>query len=184
MATKRRSGQGGGKDKSQETKKAKEGPTVGDECPGFELETDESTAEAKKTLALKDILMESGVVIFFYPKANTAGCTTQACGFNDSYDKIVSAGYRVCGMSADKPPTQAKWKAKHQFKYMLLSDPTFEVMTKLGVVKGGKKINRSHIIIEKSGKIKDVKIGISPKNSIAEALAMVCPEEEQKESGA
>ena len=53
MATKRRSGQGGGKDKSQETKKAKEGPTVGDECPGFELETDESTAEAKKTLALK-----------------------------------------------------------------------------------------------------------------------------------
>lgn len=176
MSPKRRSGRGGDKDNEQEPKKAKEGPAVGDECPDFVLETDESTPDAKKTLALKDIVMDSGAVIFFYPKANTGGCTAQACGFNDNYDKLVSAGYSVYGMSADKPPAQAKWKAKHQFRYPLLSDPTFEVMKKLGIVKGGKKINRSHIVIEKGGKIKDLKIGISPKNSVVEALETVCPD--------
>ncbi|CAD7704785.1 unnamed protein product [Ostreobium quekettii] len=183
MPPKRRSGRGGDLD-TQDAKKTRKGPSAGDACPDFELETDASTSNAKKTLSLKELVADSGVVIFFYPKANTGGCTTQACGFNDNYDKLIAAGYKVCGMSADKPPSQAKWKAKHNFKYPLLSDTTFEVMASLGVTKGDKRINRSHIIVEKGGKIKETKIGISPKNSVLEAVAALCPERNGKDANA
>ena len=75
-----------------------------------------------------------------------------------------------CLATADKPKSQANWKAKHGFKYNLLCDPSFEVLKQLGVTKGAKGINRSHIIVEKGGKIKDVRVGISPKDSVAEAV--------------
>lgn len=57
-------------------------------------------------------MKEQGVVIFVYPKANTGGCTKQACGFRDNYDAIKAAGYEVYGMSADNPGPQANWRAK------------------------------------------------------------------------
>jgi len=117
-----------------------------------------------------ELVKESGIIIFFYPKANTGGCTTQGCGFNEHLEDLQEAGYKVFGMSADKPKSQANWKAKHGFKYNLLCDPSFEVLKQLGVTKGAKGINRSHIIVEKGGKIKDVRIGISPKDSVAEAV--------------
>lgn len=75
----------------------------------------------------QDLIKDNGIVIFFYPKANTPGCTTQACGFRDNYDELLKAGYKVYGMSADKPKSQANWRKKHNFQYNLLSDPSFEV---------------------------------------------------------
>ena len=54
----------------------------------------------------------TGVLLFSYPKANTGGCTAQATGFNDALDELTDAGFRVFGVSADKPASQANWRAK------------------------------------------------------------------------
>eukprot|EP00897_Mesotaenium_endlicherianum_P007809 jgi/Mesen1/7056/ME000369S06368 len=148
--------------------------SIGDYVPELgDLETDESTPDAVKSVNIMDVVKESGLVLFFYPKANTGGCTKQAIGFNDNLEKIKVAGYTVFGMSADKPKSQASWKKKYDFKYNLLSDPTYQALKKLGVTKGAKSIARSHIIIAKGGKIEDVRIGISPGNSYTEALKTV-----------
>ncbi|EPZ32487.1 Thioredoxin-like fold domain-containing protein [Rozella allomycis CSF55] len=96
---------------------------------------------------------ESGIVIFFYPKANTPGCTKQACGFRDNYEKFKTAGYEVYGMSADKPTPQTNWKNKHTLPYSLFCDPTFEILKRFGVFKAPKSVKRSHVIIEKGGMI-------------------------------
>ena len=56
------------------------------------------------------MLKEKGVIIFFYPRANTGGCTAQACGLAEAYPKITEAGFELFGMSADKPKSQANWK--------------------------------------------------------------------------
>ncbi|GAQ86478.1 Thioredoxin superfamily protein [Klebsormidium nitens] len=173
MAPKRKAA-AAAKEEAAPTKKGKGGLAIGDDFPNLpELEFDESTPEEKKTVKLSDVLKDHGIILFFYPKANTGGCTKQACGFQDNLSEIEKAGYKVFGMSADKPKSQAGWKAKRGFKYNLLSDPSYEVLKTLGVTKGAKSISRSHIVVEKGGKIKDVRIGISPGDSFAEALKTV-----------
>lgn len=77
--------------------------------------------------SVQEMVKDNGVVIFFYPRANTPGCTTQACGFQENYSAIEKEGYKVYGMSADKPRSQASWKKKHHLQYTLLCDPTYEV---------------------------------------------------------
>ncbi len=72
-------------------------------------------------------MKDSGVVLFFYPRANTPGCTKQACGFRDEYKKFQDAGYKVFGMSADKPKSQLNWKTKYSLPYSFLCDPDFKV---------------------------------------------------------
>jgi peroxiredoxin Q/BCP len=71
---------------------------------------------------LKSLFADKAGVIFFYPKANTPGCTTQACGFRDNYAVFEEHGYQVFGMSADTPKSQSSWKEKHSLPYSLLSD--------------------------------------------------------------
>ncbi|GAX73048.1 hypothetical protein CEUSTIGMA_g501.t1 [Chlamydomonas eustigma] len=151
------------------SKKVKaDGLSVGDDFPDLgPLETEESTDASKETVDLKDILKTKGVILFFYPRANTPGCTTQACGLRDTYESIAATDYELFGMSADKPKSQLNWKTKNNFPYHLLCDPSFEALKKLGVAKGGKSVNRSHIIVEKGGKVVVVEYGITPKNSIA-----------------
>lgn len=72
------------------------------------------------------------LVIFSYPKANTPGCTTQACGFRDIHEEIAKLNYAVIGLSADPPKSQKSWKTKNTFQYHLLSDPKKELLKKLG----------------------------------------------------
>lgn len=153
------------------TAKAKKGAlTVGDHLPDFSVETDTSTDDKQVMQASKDITKDSGAVIFFYPKANTGGCTKQALGFNENAAKLKEAGYKVLGMSADKPKSQANWKAKYNLTYTLLSDPSWQVLKLLGVTKGEKSIVRSHIVVGKGGAIEDVQIGVSPGDSVAKAV--------------
>lgn len=72
-------------------------------------------------------MKDNGVVIFFYPRANTPGCTVQACAFRDKTAAIEKEGYKIYGMSADRPRSQANWKKKQRLEYCLLCDPTYEV---------------------------------------------------------
>ncbi len=143
-----------------------------DLAPDFELLDSEGKPEKLSDFRGQKILL------FFYPKAGTSGCTTQACGFRDSFPIIQAANATVIGVSPDEPPALKKWKADEKLPYMLLSDPNHAVADKYGVW-GEKKmygrsymgIIRSHFVIDEDGRIVDVQIKISPKNSVKQALA-------------
>lgn len=145
---------------------------VGDNAPDFELVNSEGEA-----VKLSDFRGKR-VVLFFYPKAGTSGCTTQACGFRDNYPKIEAVDGTVVGVSPDEPEALAKWKRKENLPFTLLSDPDHIVAESYGVW-GEKKmygrsymgIIRSHFVIAADGKIEDVQFKVSPKNSISRAVA-------------
>jgi peroxiredoxin Q/BCP len=84
------------------------------------------------------------VVLFFYPKADTPGCTIEACGFRDTFKKLQNAGAIVLGISRDTPKAQARFKAKYDLPYPLLADVDEKVCKQFGVLKEknmyGKKV--------------------------------------------
>src|SRR5580704_7918302 len=84
------------------------------------------------------------VVLFFYPRADTPGCTIEACGFRDAFTKLQKAGAVVLGISRDTPQAQAKFRAKYDLPYTLLADVDEKVCNQFGVLKEknmyGKKV--------------------------------------------
>lgn len=73
-----------------------------------------------------------GLVMFFYPKAMTPGCTTEACDFRDSYDELLDSGYNVVGVSPDKPERNAAFREKEGLTFDLLSDEDHSLADELG----------------------------------------------------
>src|SRR6185369_9981995 len=96
-------------------------------APNFTLFSDEN-----KLVSLQDFHGKK-LLIFFFPKAATPGCTAQACGFRDSFPKISEHNATVIGISGDSPQALAKWKADERLPYTLLSDPKHEVAKAYGV---------------------------------------------------
>jgi peroxiredoxin Q/BCP len=111
---------------------------VNDKVPDFSLQDDQ-----EKTVHLSDYA-GTPVVLFFYPRADTPGCTIEACGFRDVFKKIQKAGAVVLGISRDTPKAQAKFKAKYDLPYPLLADVDEKVCNLFGVLKDknmyGKKV--------------------------------------------
>ena len=95
----------------------------------FTLQTDE-----EKTVSLADYAGKP-VILFFYPKADTPGCTIEACGFRDTFKKLQAAGAVVLGISRDTPKEQAKFRAKYELPYTLLADVDEKVCKQFGVLK-------------------------------------------------
>lgn len=100
------------------------------------------------------------LIMFFYPKAMTPGCTTEACDFRDSYDDLLAAGYEIVGVSPDAPERNAKFREKEGLPFPLLSDEDHSLAESLGV--WGKKKNygkeyegiiRSTFVIGPNGEI-------------------------------
>jgi peroxiredoxin Q/BCP len=87
-------------------------------APDFTLQTADNEA-----FNLKDALKESKVLLFFYPKSFTAGCTTEACDFRNDYTFFTDRNIRVVGISHDTEETQARFARRYQLPYTLLSDP-------------------------------------------------------------
>ena len=147
---------------------------IGDLAPDFELLADDDTL-----LRLSDFRGRR-VVLFFFPKADTPGCTTQACGFRDRFPRIEAGNATVIGLSPDKPKALAKWKAKENLPYMLVSDPDHAVAEAYGA--WGEKamygktymgILRGHAIIGADGRIEDLRVKISPQESVDAAVAFL-----------
>ncbi|GAA5878361.1 hypothetical protein JCM8547_007531 [Rhodosporidiobolus lusitaniae] len=126
--------------------------------------------EDDEDVSLKSLYEEKGLVIFSYPKANTPGCTTQACNFRDTSSAFTSHNFTVLGLSRDKPSAQMNWKSKHELGYSLLSDPEAGLLMRLGATEGQK---RCHWIIEKGGKLLEAKIGVKPADDAKNALEFV-----------
>ena len=144
---------------------------VGDLAPDFELLTDEN-----QPLRLSD-LRGRRVVLFFFPRADTPGCTAQACGFRDRLPVIEAGNATVLGLSPDLPEALAKWRAKEKLPYNLLSDPNHEVADAFGA--WGEKsmygktydgILRGHAIIGVDGRVEDLRVRIKPDESVEGAV--------------
>jgi peroxiredoxin Q/BCP len=140
----------------------------------FSLQTDES-----KTIHLKDYA-GSPVVLFFYPRADTPGCTIEACGFRDVFKKIQAAGAVVLGISRDTPAAQRKFKEKYNLPYTLLADVDETVCKQFGVLKEknmyGKKvmgIERTTFLIGPDRKLLKVFPKVKPEGHAEEVLAVL-----------
>ena len=110
---------------------------VGDVVGDFELATDDGS-----TLKLSDELANGPVVLFFYPKALTSGCTKESCHFRDLAAEFAAVGAQRLGISADPVDRQRRFSEKHAFDYPLLSDPDKAVAREFGVKRPGPLMNK------------------------------------------
>ncbi len=142
--------------------------------PNFTLQDDRDQTRSLEEFRGKP------VVLFFYPKADTPGCTIEACGFRDTFAKLQGAGIVVLGISRDTPKAQAKFRAKYDLPYPLLADVNAEVCNLFGVLKEknmyGKKvmgIERSTFVIAPDGTLAKVFEKVKPEGHADEVLAAV-----------
>lgn len=118
------------------------------------------------------------VVLYFYPKDDTPGCTTEACGFRDGYGEYARAGVVILGVSPDSPKSHAKFKAKYDLPFSLLADVDHAVCEAYGVW-GRKKfmgneydgVFRTTFVIGKDGQIVKVYENVKPDGHAQEVLA-------------
>ncbi|KAI9989773.1 hypothetical protein PInf_020060 [Phytophthora infestans] len=116
--------------------------------------------QEEKEVVIADTFRDQGVVFFMYPRANTPGCTKQACGFRDNIQTIKDAGFTVYGLSGDSPKSLANWKTKQSLPFDLLSDPEH-------------KLFRSHVVVLKGGVVGEIAAKVSPADSVSRAVEFV-----------
>jgi thioredoxin-dependent peroxiredoxin len=143
----------------------------GNPAPDFTLPSD--TGE---TVRLSD-LRGRPVVLYFYPKDDTPGCTAEACGFRDSYAEFEERGALVLGVSPDTEASHATFKAKHSLPFTLLADEDHEVAERYGVWvektwpgHTSMGIDRSTFVIDVEGRVARAMLGVSPEGHAAEVL--------------
>ncbi len=144
---------------------------IGDKAPDFQ-----SINQNENAVSLSDFEGKK-LVLFFYPKASTPGCTLEACNLSDNYSRFVAQGYDVLGVSADSPKRQSNFKNKYEFPYDLLADEDKSVINAYGVW-GPKKfmgreydgIHRITFIIDEKGIIEDVITKVKTKEHTAQIL--------------
>jgi len=116
----------------------------GDPAPDVRLETDTGEKVDLKSFRGKK------VVLYFYPKADTPGCTRESCNFRDFHPKLRRKGVVVIGISPDKPARQAKFKEKHELPFTLLADVEHKAAEAFGVWKEKSRYGRTYMGIERT----------------------------------
>ena len=119
----------------------------------------------------------SKIILFFYPRANTPGCTAQACNLGDNYQKLIEKGYTVFGVSADNVSQQNRFSEKYSFQYLLIADNEKDLINAFGVW-GPKKfqgreyqgIHRTTFLIDENGVITNVINKVKTKDHAAQIL--------------
>ena len=124
---------------------------VGDKAPNFTLQ---DVHGKKYTLNL--LYKNSPVVVYFYPKAGTPGCTTEACGIRDDWSKFKKNNILVLGVSVDGPKAIEEFINNNHLNFPLLSDANKKVSKEYGVLMDNGMDRRVTFIVDKSGKIKDI----------------------------
>lgn len=143
----------------------------GDEAPGFAL-----TSDKGETIDLKDYRGKK-VLVYFYPRANTPGCTKEACDFRDNLAQLNDQNIDVVGISPDKPESLAKFRDKYELAFPLLSDPDKAVMTAYGAF-GEKKnygklvqgVIRSTFLVDEEGKIALARYNVKATGHVARIM--------------
>jgi peroxiredoxin Q/BCP len=144
--------------------------TVGDRAPDFTL-----PGPGGKPVRLAELTASTAVVLFFYPKDDTPGCTTEACTFRDRYDAFAAAGAEVVGISSDSLESHDRFAGKHKLPMTLLSDADgrvrklFDVKSTLGLLPG-----RATFVIDRSGVVRHVFVSqLRASKHVDEALTVV-----------
>ena len=144
---------------------------AGDKAPNFEAQDQDGN-----TIKLSDYSGKK-LVLFFYPKASTPGCTAEACNLSDNYSTFTEKGYDILGVSADSAKRQSNFKNKYEFPYPLLADEDKTVINAFGVW-GPKKfmgkeydgIHRTTFVIDENGVIEEVISKVKTKDHAAQIL--------------
>ncbi|MGL1891903.1 MAG: thioredoxin-dependent thiol peroxidase [Spirochaetaceae bacterium] len=143
----------------------------GDKCPNFSLLDQNADKVSNNDFLGKKIL------IYFYPRANTPGCTTQSCEVRDNKDEFLKLGVHVLGISPDTPKKQSNFDNKFSLGFKLLSDEDHSVAESFGVWAEKKLygkvymgIVRSSFLIDEKGNILKAWYKVSPKNTVPEAI--------------
>jgi peroxiredoxin Q/BCP len=138
----------------------------GKPAPDFELESDSGG-----TVKLSD-LRGKPVVLYFYPKDDTPGCTRQAFGIRDSWDEFQRAGAEVFGISADTKASHERFKAKYSLPFTLLADPERKLAEPYGVGQDGKNsYERSTFVIDADGNVAKIMRRVNPDQHADQVLA-------------
>ena len=144
----------------------------GETAPDFELPDQDG-----RTVTLSDYSGKR-VVLYFYPRADTPGCTTQACGIRDRTDEYDAAGAVVLGVSPDDERSHVKFKDKYELPFTLLADPDHSVAEEYGAwgekSYAGKKyvgVKRSTFVIDAEGNVKEVMHNVKPATHADDVLA-------------
>nr|WP_321412969.1 thioredoxin-dependent thiol peroxidase [uncultured Allomuricauda sp.] len=144
---------------------------VGDKVPDFSAKDQDGN-----TINLSDYKGKK-LVVFFYPKANTPGCTAEACNLRDNYKELQGEGYELLGVSADSEKKQSNFRNKYEFPFPLLADEDHTVIKTFGVW-GPKKfmgreydgIHRTTFVIDGEGKVENVIEKVKTKDHAAQIL--------------
>lgn len=147
--------------------------TIGDKAPAIN-----SIDQNGDTITL-DQFQGKKVVLYFYPKDMTPGCTVQSCNLRDNYQSLLDKGYVVLGCSADNPARHVKFIEKYDLPFSLISDESKDVLNAYGVW-GPKKfmgkeydgISRTTFVIDENGTIEDVITKVNTKNHSAQILRL------------
>ena len=146
----------------------------GDSAPDFRLRSDAGNEVTLSSLRGRP------VVLYFYPRDDTPGCTTQACGIRDAYDEFERAGAVVLGVSPDDERSHAKFKKKYNLPFTLLADTDRVVAERYGV--WGEKsymgrkyfgVSRSTFVIGKDGTVKKIFEKVKPAEHAIDVLAVL-----------
>ncbi len=117
---------------------------IGDKAPEFTLKDKDG-----RDVSLSQFRGKK-VILYFYPKDNTPGCTKQACNFRDNYPQIIEKGAEVIGISKDSARTHTNFATKHDLPFILLSDPDVEVIQAYGAWKEKKLYGKTFLGIERT----------------------------------
>ena len=125
---------------------------VGDKAPNFEAET-----EKNEKIELSTYKGTSNIVLYFYPKDNTSGCTKEACSFRDNMERLIPLGILVLGVSTDSVASHQRFSDKYELNFPLVSDSSKSIARAYGVLPSGKNTaQRSTFLIDKEGVIRHI----------------------------
>lgn len=111
-------------------------------------------------------------VVYFYPRDNTPGCTTEACNFRDNYSQYEDSGIKVFGVSVDSEASHKKFADKYELNFTLVADDSKDIAQKYGVL-GVNSAKRVTYIVDREGKIAFVYPKVSPKEHATEVLSKI-----------
>jgi len=138
---------------------------VGNDAPALT-----ATTETGETLAFADVYKKGFTLVYFFPKADTPGCTAQGCSLRDAYEELTKHGVAVIGVSTDNVAEQKAFKEKYHFPFTLIADTDKKVMHAFGQ-EGVMFASRQAFLIDKKGKIVWRDLKASTKQQAADVLA-------------
>lgn len=143
---------------------------VGDKAPDFTLPN-----QTGEQITLSSFRGQKAVVLYFYPKDDTPGCTVESCSFRDSYEDFVATGAEVIGISSDSPDSHQAFASKHNLPFTLVSDANAAVRKAYGVPATlGLLPGRVTYVIDREGIVRHIfNSQFNPKGHVAEAMGIL-----------